>query len=398
MGIAKSFLFSKMQCLRCANPASLRCQWRCGYALCAECSTSETHRCRLAGRGEYAPHNAAYNKQLFDQFYDENRGDKLYPTKNYNINIEQLNAWAAAVNRSNCPEEVIALANTFALNLTHIGFNYFYMKLNQVAHDVRAKIEALKPNKVYALINMNYRKSPTWVALLIWDVLRDLVTGVVTDPRHIPLEEFEQPLAIIHMDDMSYSGTQMGDTVDLGVGLYDDAKTHYYVLVPFMGTGAKRHLVRVWKHLKFSTYTTEMATLNTFLTWGGYDSLKVLKKLDEPVWHRLYPIRLPHNLIYFDHKLADALSVPTKMFAALYVADAQGKVLETFHPIRGCEDNVYKTDTGKVLTPGTSVNDWEQASACPVSFYKGINYTFNGVSLESSIEPLMDILNKLQPM
>lgn len=387
-----------MQCFRCANSASLRCKRRCGYALCTECSSSETHRCRVAGRGEYAPHDATYNKQLFDQFYDENRGAKLRPTQDYSINIEQLNGWVSAVNSSDSPKEVAELANTFAMNLTHVGFNYFHMKLNQVAQDVRVKIEAIKPFKTYAIINMNYRKSTTWVALLVWDVLRSVVTDIVSDPRHIPVEEFEQPLAIIHMDDMSYSGTQMGETVDLGVGLFDSVKTHYYVLVPFLGKRAKQHLTSVWKHLKFSSYTTEMATLGDFFKWSGYDGYEIVKKLGQPTWYRLYPVRLPHNLVYFDHKLADALSVPTKMFAALYVADADGKVLQTFHPIRGCEDNVYKNDTGKLLTPDTSVNDWEQASACPVSFYKGINYTFNDISLESSIEPLLDILNKMQPM
>ena len=387
-----------MQCVRCDQPATLRCKSRCGYTICLECESLEGHCCQLGVKyNEYGfPEvDSIQYKVLFDKFHKENKGTKLYPTQNYSLNLDQLNAWVLAVEQSGCPREIVNFAHTFVKNLTYIGFDLFHEKLNQVAQDIRVQIAALAPAKVYALIGMNFRKSTTWVALLVWDVLTTVVTNVVTDLKEIPIEDFDSNIAIIHMDDMSYSGSQMAETIDSAIASLRP-ENHYFVLVPYLGIAAKRHLLRTWRHLIFSSCTVEIATVWQFLTWDGYDPMEIMTKLNDPVWYLLYQVKSTHNLIYFNHKLADSVSIPNKMLAGLYVADAKGKVLQTFHAIRGCEQTVYKTDQGKILGPDVSLTDFDEKSTCPVAFYKNIKYTFNGAVLENTRQPLLEILDKMQ--
>jgi hypothetical protein len=386
-----------MQCIRCSEPAALRCSLRCGYTICVKCQSIEGHRCRLGVRyDEYGNPgiDSVQYKALFDQFYKENKGNKLYPTQNYSINLDQLNEWVMAVERSGSPQEIIDFAHTFVKSLTYIGFDLFHERLNQVAQDIRVRIAAIAPTKVYALIGMNFRKSTTWVALLVWGVLTSVVTNVVTSLREIPPEDFESNIAIIHMDDMSYSGSQISETIDIAIGNLRP-ENHYFLLVPYLGAAAKRTLLRTWKHLIFSDCSAEIPTLSQLLTWDGHDSMEIMRKLNEPAWHLLYQVRSTHNLIYFNHKLADSLSIPNKMLAGLYVADANGKPLQAFHPIRGCENVVYRTDRGKVLGPDQPLTDFEEGSTCPTAFYKNIKYTFNGTVLENVKEPLLKILDKM---
>lgn len=42
------------------------------------------------------------------------------------------------------------------------------------------------------------------------------------------------------------------------------------------------------------------------------------------------------------------------------------------------------------------VGDFDANATCPTAFYKNIKYTFNGVALEDTKEPLLIILDKMQ--
>jgi hypothetical protein len=335
----------------------------------------------------------ANNKLLFDRFYEENKGAKLRPTHSYGINIEQLNSWARDVEKSGSPMEIVQFSRVFAQNLLYIDFEHFHMKLNQVAHDIRAKVIGLAPTKVYAIIDGTLRKSNTWVALLVWDVLTQFVTHVVSSVFEIPDEDFREDIAIVHMDDMSYSGKQMGDTVRDIVGQLRP-ESSYFILVPYIGKAAKTRLLKRWPYLKFSMKTTEIKTLEDFINEQGYDSKAILAKLNSSPWNVYYGAKGTHNLVYFNHKLADAVSVPNKMLAGLYVVDNAQKVSRIYHAIHNCEDALY-TQHGEQISPDTEVTDFDDNNTCPLAFYKNIDYTFNGVHLKNSDETAIAVIKAL---
>lgn len=331
---------------------------------------------------------------LFAKFHEENKGAKLMLDRTYDINIDQLNAWAQAVARSGSPPEIVTFASTFQQHLLHISFSSFHRALNESAVETKKHIEKYKPIKTYLMIDGSFRKSNTWVALLAWQVLADVVTDIVTDPMQIPEQEWEQNIAVIHLDDMSYSGKQMSSTIMPVADLLNET-SHYFVLVPFMGTLAKQTISSMSPYLQFLQSTKYIKNLDEYLSEDGAKSYLVLQKLKEAPWNKVYGAIGGQNLIYFDHKLADVVSIPSKMFAGLYVLNGNGKVIGEYKAIRNCENAIYKTNNGQLVDASTTVVDFDDDGTCPVAFYKTIPYTYKGVLLKDSEITLLEALNKL---
>lgn len=376
---------TKMQCSLCFDNASVRCEMKCGFIACDHCG-KKTHSCGSP---------SAHNKCLFEKFYKENYGPKLFPDKEYDLNYSQLTAWELEMEKTAASPDLVKFARVFTQNIKYVSFTQFHSVIYQVANEIVARIRDDAPKKVYALIDGHARKSNTWVALLCWEVIRPVVTDVVNSPFLIPEADFQDTIAIIHMDDMSYSGMQMGDTIEYIAPNFQEGTTYYYPLIPYMGITAKKHLLSIWPHLRFSGHTLVIQSFAHFIEAAGYNKKQILKTLDQEPWKLLYGIEGDHILIYFCHKLADSVSIPNKMLAGLYVADSEGKVTKTFHAIHNCEDAVYQTTDGEVMGPQTVVGDFEDDKTCPLAFYKFIQYTFDGKPLTDSSSSIIELISKM---
>jgi hypothetical protein len=377
-----------MQCSRCHHPATQRCEKRCGFVSCGICGK----------KGHSHDTESAENRVLFDAFYDENGGRRLFMRKTFPLNSDQLKAWEFDMENSANPTEIIQFSKTFVQHLRHVSFSEFENRLFKVAQSITEKIKRADVTKVYLLIDGGLDKSNTWVALLCWSFLREVVTDVVNRAVDIPNEDWREGCAVIHPDDMSYSGTQMAEVIDRIPKKYLDIDSNYYMLIPYIGSAAKARLAKASSNLRFSKATKVIPTLKEYLELDGYDSDKIIAMLEDrqQPWALRYGARGTYNLIYFDHKLADALSIPNKMLAALYVFDTEGKVKSTYHPIRGCEDAVYKDKwTGEDLGPNLQVMDYDAKATCPMAFYKSIPYKFKNVEIKQRGMKLLDLLRSM---
>jgi len=373
-------------CFHCSGQPKFKCQKLCGFLACDYCGKGRAHTCSWA--------KSRKDRALFDKFYQENKGEKLMLNRTYDINIEQLNTWSQAVARSGSPPEIVQFAATFTQHLLHVSFSKFHLTLNEAANETVARIMKQQPIKTYLMIDGSFRKSNTWVALLAWQVLSMVVTDVITDPTQVPEEEWEENIAVIHLDDMSYSGKQMGTTISAVADLLNET-SKYYILVPFMGTFAKYTIGNMSPHLQFLSATNIIKNLDEYLSQDGAKSFLVLRKLKEAPWDKIYGAIGTQNLIYFDHKLADVVSIPSKMFAGLYVLDGEEKVIGVYKAIRNCENAIYKTNNGQLVDASTTVVDFDDDGTCPVAFYKTIPYTFNGKLLKDSEITLLEALSKV---
>lgn len=334
------------------------------------------------------------NKRLFEKFYKENYGPKLFPTQEYDLNYSQLTAWELEIEKTAASPNLAKFARVFTQNLKYVSFTQFNSVLYQVANEIVARIRDDSPKKVYALIDGNIRKSNTWVALLCWEVIRSVVTDVVTDPFCIPKADFQDTIAIIHMDDMSYSGLQMSEAIDYMLPNFQEDTTFYYPLIPYMGTTAQKRLLKTWPHLRFSRHTLVIQSLADLIEVAGYNKKEILRTLKLTPWKKLYEIKGGLILIYFCHKLADGFSIPSKMLANLYVADSEGRVTKTFHPIHNCEDTVYRSE-GQTLRPELYSFGFDENATCPRSFYKFIQYTFDGKLLTEEFSSVIELISKM---
>jgi hypothetical protein len=108
----------------------------------------------------------------------------------------------------------------------------------------------------------------------------------------------------------------------------------------------------------------------------------------------MYAIKPEHTLIYFDHKLADSVSVPSKLLAEPIAYNTKTKDIYQYRVIENCEKAEYITSRGLQLDYETPVFDFDVTSTCPLAFYKTIGYTWNG-KLMDGVEDL-DVLDILR--
>jgi hypothetical protein len=333
-----------MQCSLCHRVAVHRCREACGFIACDHCKERpHTHGTTSA------------NRVLFDEFFRENVGAKLVTTQSYQIDFDQLNTWVAEVETSNSPPEIAAFAGTFAQHLTHITFYQFRAKLNEAAHELRHKVEILRPRRTYLIVGRDYRASETWVALLCWSVLRSIVTDVVIDATQIT--DWERTVAI-YVDDVSYSGGAISDELEqLATDLTMNSRC--FVLVPYLSDAARDRIKAISPSVKLLHSTNALKTLSQCLELDGRDSEKILAVLRQPPWLNAYKVRGTHSLVYFDHKFTDPIAAP--LVSDLPVVETDGRIVETFRII----------------------NDDQENRPRAVAFYKTIPYTFRGSRLKS---------------
>ena len=123
------------------------------------------------------------------------------------------------------------------------------------------------------------------------------------------------------------------------------------------------------------------------------------RTLMQPPWKSWYEISKDHILIYFDHKLADMASVPSKLLAGPVAYNIETKDYHRYRVITNCEDMVYKDDTKEDI--GEEVMQtlkFHDDHTCPQAFYKTIPYTWGGELLPPSHRGILALLREKRSM
>jgi len=267
------------------------------------------------------------NKNKFIIFYEENI-QKCFMDINltYPINHNKLLEWVEEKDTI-YPSE---WRFKFNQNLQHISFQTFYEQCCKVAIELISTIQNGKFTNVYLYLPLFYSKSNLWVALLQWKFISNYITGIIL--LHNSLDEISAGSLIIYCDDCIYSGQQIYEES----GIIDSNN-------------------------KFSVYFS-----CPYITNKGLEFLsQEIRKLDKinlitPQTTNIITNTLDKSTFYFDHKLADNVSVYDELIIKF---------------IKGCEDK--KRD-------------------CPPPFYKSIDYTYFGTKLKGRHQSLNTIFKRVK--
>ena len=330
------------------------------------------------------------NLEKFKVFVDENY-EKCILKKTYPININMLLNWV----NSQCSDIAKEFALLFSKYLRHISFSEWHESLIRLSMDIRLRKNENKYSDIIIVIDDKMTKSNTWVSILLFHNISDICTDVINSELfrdkvfidYILSRTKINKMLFLHVDDVSYTGTQ----IDLTIGNYlnnlsklnvNVSNLDYLITCPYIGINAFNKL----QHIPYVKFSSSSVIFNTFLSnvkkepIGKYlVSENSLKKLigSGTIYYNIFQYYELIYSIYFDHKLADGLSIFQKILAlgSYYKCDSSVGTIGSL--INGCEKTVYK-EYDEILEPNKVIFDFDDEHTCPTAFYKKITYTLNG--------------------
>ena len=283
----------------------------------------------------------------FDMFFNQNKDLLNYPVKSYPINEENFARWIG-----NHSEPYKEAALEFRLKTRHVSFSEFKQTIGNVCADIVKYTSKFKPNKIILFVESNVRKSNFYVAFYIYSLLRnyfdDLI--IITDVKDFTIVEPNDLLII--PDDASYSGSQILSVLRR---IPRDIQGTGFIAIPYISKKAYNDITSTFSSRLFNIIFSDKT--ETFDRLHG-DSGK--------------------HTIYFDHKLADIVSIYESVYAIgddSYKGDREDVtgdpnfIYEKMSLITGCD--VQPTDY-------LNNNRIDPSKQCPPPFYKFLNYKFMG--------------------
>jgi hypothetical protein len=347
-------------------------------------------------------------------FYNENR-ENLVLSKSFPPNDVAIASWIKEISQKVKNDDMnftkigntswLTFASQFAEHLKYVSFGEFHEVSRQIASEIVANILALPQfsteyNKqslspvtninVILVIDGVFNKSNTWTSLLIWPIVSNYITHIVSSPLEALALHFTGKInqsIIIHPDDCSYTGSQFHNSFRQipsyckKLGIKPD-QFKYYMTFPYVSYQAievlqyaidSKYLIIPNKTIKIMSFIKQMEkdginTIDLLKLLGRYESNKPESILFQ--WSE------NNHVIYFDHKLADSMSILNKVIAFSPVRDPKTDQITTRSLITGCNENDYKPNDLTQI-----IYDFNDENTCPLAFYKTILYSYNGKNI-----------------
>jgi len=360
--------------------------------------------------------------------YAENKG-KIYMTEKDGMGKHKLDekgfkAWTDHLktlpNISEGKYEIdtyVKFAEALHTKMRYVTFPEYMHKIQQIATEI---IELIQNNEiVFFVVSGEAEKSNTWTTLLYFGELQKLNLEsmkhkicVIHDSESNTLMDFAETyktkkIAAVHYDDMSYSGVQMSLSIPWDINDRALPNFSYYIAISFITKFARGH---VGKHgVKFFQNTEFVPDFEECVNEYYKDEPDVISRIkaicsrfgesqaesDPEGFSKILPFKRGHNAfqcyygagqsaIYFDHKIADHVSVLSTLFSK-----------GTYPPNININSTLHAVLTGKNIRPlvsGSLISTCDAEDECYKTFYKRFKYTFNG----QEINPNKDLIDELQ--
>lgn len=345
--------------------------------------------------------------EQFKKFYNENKHKLKMPDGiNYPLNYKKATKWA----NMQCDIESRDFAKQIIEYTTYISFDAFYKKLMSVCKSyLKSNIDKKQKGVVFVLIiPFMLKKSNMWVSLLAYEILHVLIDEVyydITEVYNNVLNHrsnlYRKKVHCIICDDCAYTGHQLSYIASFDnswinypnkpspPNIYKKDWLMWYeriikeaenyigeisidnfsvdIIIPYMSILAENRL----SGIHYIRIPKECSILPIFSQQTDIEQLPV-HILNE--FKRTFQYHKDITAVYFDHKIADAVSTFHKIYllAPLFNCSMNNKRVGF---IDGCDeenipDNINVYDVHIDL-------EQEGYKSCPPSFYKHINYTFN---------------------
>ena len=342
----------------------------------------------------------------FKAFYKENRKKlKMLRGINYPLNYRRGKEWA----NSQLDADSQTFADAIIRHTKYVSFDLFIRKLEVICNSYRTTYSSPSHKGTIFLLIIPFKilKSNTWVSLLTFEHIGDMIDDIyydITDVYNIiqtrdsPL--YQKKVRCIICDDCSYTGHQLiyNATFDYTTLNYPDKAQPPEQTSPAWLTWYDANLISAEKfaaNIPLDMFSVDlivpyMSILSqTKLRKIGYvkipESCTVFPIFGQTVeidrfsahaiseFKRTFQYHRDISAIYFDHKIADAVSTFNKIYllAPIFNSAVKNRGLGF---IENCKrdsipDNInindYSVDVENDLT-----------DACPPTFYRSIAYTY----------------------
>ena len=247
----------------------------------------------------------------------------------------------------------------------------------------------------------------------------------------------------IHADDMSYSGQQLLGHIPTGLKylfkcsgknkffhreimghfklapniqrMVGYTTNRYYIAIPYIGSQAiatyfpelesYNILIKEGKRER-SFYNESMFILPSSIhvvaslahhmnnLYGEEINNSIHETLYKPYFHKLFKYSTGSLPIFFDHKLADAVSTLTYIISFSSCSTIDKKDIIIGHMVKSCKAPPISEIVDDNTLKGTEVYDFsKEKNRCPESFYKHLVYTFNKVAISKKKFGIKDTQN-----
>lgn len=333
----------------------------------------------------------------FDSFVNQNIESVMTHSQNmpsHPVNREALEVWRSQMTENimtnqdlkNDRKHLIEWTNRFADNLTCVSHEEFLNTFDKIVDDLIIQLKKTSYKSVILCMEYNADKSSVWLSILCWKKIQQYVTHVMTFTDANNYLYYEKNACVIYPDDAMYSGTQYTDNYRTIHRNVNDI-THF-CLVPYISeTAFDKFKNNIW----ISDYSVKFKPLYK-------DDEKNLQILSSNIVVNLISIFcgeidsvIPNkHVLYFDHKLADQLSLYTKVIAYSLLLPSKGLNVDDIEFGKGFITNCDRSEVNvqsykKFLLYGTC------KPLCPRPVYKYLSYTFNDKKVETG-EALLSFL------
>lgn len=312
--------------------------------------------------------------------------------KSHPPNRENISKWIEMHKKfpfGNAGSNLMFLAQIIASFITHISYDDFLIKLNDICLELKSL--SLTGHKLYIFfpILATPYKSYSFVNILISHILLikyelDISFFLQNRPfigfssSEFTVDTEEKNLFIIG-DDASYTGSQLTRLI---THIFADKNCSLFLAVPYMSNKAKTKILEECKNIVFSSNTVFFDTIREHINksyrfWYNTNFVSLIK----------YNKLLEYNLLYFDFKMPDNLSIPWYMLIYGYSIDESNSIAKNdnaFVRVSEYDENALSLISGcdgfakPCKTKGFNPNRVSgTANNCIVSFYRKIEWIWN---------------------
>lgn len=270
----------------------------------------------------------------------------------------------------------------------HVSLEEFTSQMAKICSNIRG-ISTDFTNTILVIKSDNMKKSNFWISMLFYGYLYDIIT-LVTDERDIPI--LKNSLIIIP-DDASYSGSQFAEILsDIMINYIGRdtslEKATFYCAIPYISERALNHIMNYCDSMIKNLFPG-INTNRYTISFGPFESFKSFNKflIDKGYSYLISYKDLRNDLhtIYFDHKLADSVSV-FQFIYALGKPFYNSKITENITLIKGCDYSnhpIYRDLLDEDYSKTDDLQNYGLNHMCPNPFYKNIKYTFENKVLKN---------------
>lgn len=381
------------------------------------CAVGESRKVAVVNKND-PPENRL---RAFNKLYEENAKHLCMPKAvNHPLNYRRAMDWAS----HHCDSASVKFAEAVVANTAYISFGDFMSAIGRICTSFKqhyfgtthtsknssagGSAPKSRPVKFVLVIPFDMTKSNIWVSLLMWPALRDFVDDIDFDitsvyNRYITNHSADRIVCIV-CDDCAYTGNQLLGycTLDPHRVEYPDkpkepsvnspdwiawdaavrekarqieaeldtARFSINLMIPYMSTHAQqnitdRRFLMVPKDVQIFKLFRERVNIHDF-------AVGAMREFESTFQYH-------SNIaaIYFDHKIADAISTFNKVYLLAPVFGC-GNLKKSVCFIDGCEKRKLP-DEVNIYDVYVNIEDvLPRGAICPSTFYKSIKYTLNG--------------------